>query len=122
MLVARAHSVACCGHGGMGVSPVPLHIGAPFSSVGPVTLTSATIMRLLAYLFAWPMNSFGVPGGGHAVHLAAARPDLGHLDQSVVGQPVQLAVELALGGRPDVGHRLLETAHQVVTAAGVLGE
>src|SRR5262245_22128050 len=42
------------------VSVVPLHIGAPFSSVGPVMFTSETIMRLFEYLFASPFSSLGV--------------------------------------------------------------
>ena len=39
-----------------------------------------------------------------AVLLAAARADVAHLDQPGVGQLVELAVELALGGRPHIRH------------------
>ena len=62
------------------------------------------------------------PACGDAVLLAAARPDVGHLDQPGIGELVELAVELALGGGPDVGHRLLERLQQVVSAAGLLGQ
>src|SRR5688572_13955165 len=42
----------------------PWHIGAPFSSVGPVMVTSVTIILLLAYLLAWPLSCLGVTRTG----------------------------------------------------------
>src|SRR6185295_5781635 len=55
---------------------VPLHIGAPFSSVGPVVATSVTIILLLAYLFAWPFSSFGVTRSGMVSHTPPSETDL----------------------------------------------
>ena len=71
----------------------------------------------------WPPTAqFGAAGRRDPVFLAAAGPDVGHLDEPGVGELVELAVELALGRGPDVGHRLLERLQQVVPAAGLLGQ
>ena len=66
-------------------------------------------------LTAWQALAKVADGASHDVLVVGAGGAVGFY-------LVQLAVQLALGRGPDVGHRLLEKTQQVVTAAGMLGQ
>jgi hypothetical protein len=68
----------------------------------------------------------GANGGaavvGDLVGLAAARAGLAGVDQAVVGQPVELGVDLRVAGRPGRADRGLEALGQLVAAHRPIGE
>ena len=69
-----------------------------------------------------PALQLGAPVVGDGVLLAVPGPDRGHLDELVGGHPVELGVELALGGGPDEVQRGLEPLEEVPTGSGAIGE
>ena len=69
-----------------------------------------------------PALELGASLLGDRVVLAAAWSLVADLDEAVVGEAVEFAVELALGGRPDERQGAVEGLEEVVTARGSVGE